>query len=120
MDDMITSVQNERVKRWRKLHQKKGRQKARAFLIESIHLIEEAFHSDWAIKEVIVKEDYHVPQFLQNETIYTVANNVFQALAQTKTPQGNAAVIEMKTVEKISQEPEKELILLIDRIQDPG
>lgn len=115
---MITSVQNERVKRWRKLHERKGRQKENAFLIEGEHVIEEALKSSWHIKEIIVEEQYELPPSLDHEPVFTVTKHVFQTIAQTETPQGIAAVVEMKTIEVIPQEDE--LVLLVDRVQDPG
>ncbi|HLS66079.1 MAG TPA: RNA methyltransferase [Pseudogracilibacillus sp.] len=115
---MITSVQNERVKQWRKLHKKKERQKEHAFLIEGKHLIEEAQKSGWHIKEVIVDEQYEVPTSIVDEKIFTVTSHVFQSIAQTETPQGIAALVDMKTIERVPQE--EELVLLVDGVQDPG
>ena len=40
--EMILSAKNERVKMWKKLQTKKGREKAGAYLIEGFHLIDEA------------------------------------------------------------------------------
>lgn len=113
---MITSTQNRQVKQWRKLHTKKERTKTRAFLVEGYHLIEEAYKSKWNILEVIIEENKEIPVWCEKETVTIVSASVFQHIAQTETPQGIIAVVEMN---RKTPSLEKQL-LLIDRVQDPG
>lgn len=56
MKPMITSVKNEKVKQWKKLHKRKERTQAGAFLVEGFHLVEEAVKSNWTVREVIIQE----------------------------------------------------------------
>ncbi|TQS76218.1 RNA methyltransferase [Ornithinibacillus gellani] len=113
---MITSIQNEHVKAWRKLHKRKYRQQTNTFLIEGFHLLEEAWKSDWEIIEVMVREDIILPALYQSIPAHMVTEQVFQHISQTQQPQGIAALVKMKQekVDKWSR------VLLLDAIQDPG
>src|SRR5690625_1999316 len=113
---VITSVQNNQVKEWKKLHRKKYRIETNTFLIEGMHLIEEAFNSDWEIETVIVQEEMEAPTWMNEENVVFVTKRVFKEISQTEAPQGIAAIVNMKTLI-----PKKEqYVLLIDAIQDPG
>ena len=116
MKKMITSIQNSKVKTWRKLHKRKERMNTKTFLVEGYHLIEEAWKSDWNIHEIIVEQGSEVPEWCGNFPVVEVNDVVFSHIAQTKTPQGIAAVIEMKQTTVITGN----YVLLIDAIQDPG
>lgn len=113
---MITSIQNNQVKKWKKLQTRKERLKTGTFLVEGFHLIEEARKGNWEIKEVIVREDVEVPTWYDEEFAVVVNDTVFQHIAQTNTPQGIIAVIEMKKHSNFTGNQ----VILIDRIQDPG
>jgi len=113
---MITSVKNEKVKKWKKLHKKKERLKTQTFLIEGFHLLEEAWKSNWDILEIIVQENIQIPNWCKAFDIEMVTENVFQHISETQTPQGIAAVVKIKE-HKIN---EGDFYLLIDAIQDPG
>lgn len=113
---MITSVKNEKVKAWKKLQKRKERNDTGTFLVEGHHLVEEAINSSWTIKEVIAEEGVPLPEWSGDYPLVLVSDNVFEHLSQTKTPQGIAAVVEMK------KEPVHYggRLLLLDAIQDPG
>nr|WP_205094384.1 RNA methyltransferase [Thalassobacillus pellis] len=115
---MITSIQNQKVKQWNKLKKKKYREAAKHFIVEGFHLVEEAFQSEWEIVELIVREDTSFPVDWKGFTnkITHVSNDVFSAITETETPQGIAAIIEVKHFEFSSLEN----ILLTDGVQDPG
>lgn len=116
MKPLITSPQNERIKRMKQLHKKKGRMQTHTFLIEGFHLIEEAHASRWNIQTVVVREEVCVPSFLKEENVLRVSERVFASIAQTDSPQGILAIIEMKTHSFI----DTPLILMVDAVQDPG
>ncbi|MFC3040066.1 TrmH family RNA methyltransferase [Virgibacillus xinjiangensis] len=113
---MITSVKNEKVKEWRKLHKRKGRTVSGTFLVEGYHLVEEAWKSGWKVKEIILAESADMPSWAKEMPIESVTASVFQHISQTETPQGIAAVVHMAAFEKI----EGDFLVLIDSIQDPG
>ena len=115
---MITSTQNNQVKYWAKLKQRKYREKNNEFLIEGFHLVEEAYNSGWEIEVLIYKQS--VQSLLPNWSaeVYSIAvdDKVFQSISQTVQPQGLAAIVKMKEWNKISDD----YTVLVDSIQDPG
>lgn len=113
---MITSVKNDKVKAWRKLRKRKDRMITNTFLIEGFHLLEEAINSNWVIREVITQHEVELPEWCNQFPIVEVSDHVFGHISQTKTPQGIAAVAEMKETQSI----DGNFILLIDAVQDPG
>jgi RNA methyltransferase, TrmH family len=116
MENMITSVKNERVKAWKKLHNRKERNNTKTFIIEGFHLLEEAWKSDWVIQEIIAEEAVELPNWCQDYKVERVSAPVFEQITQTQTPQGVAAVLEMKEATK----RKGNYLLLIDSVQDPG
>ncbi|MFD1335261.1 TrmH family RNA methyltransferase [Oceanobacillus iheyensis] len=114
---MITSIKNEKVKSWKKLHRRKERLKTNTFLIDGIHLIQEALKSNWVIQELIVVEGYELPNDAKDVPVAYVSENVLKEISQTQTPQGVIAVVEMN-IPKVQED--NNLIILLDAIQDPG
>lgn len=116
MKPLITSLANEKVKMWRKLHKRKGRNENQAFLVEGLHLVEEAWKSDQEILEIIVEETVSLPTWAENFPVVRVSRKVFAHISQTQAPQGIAAVIKIKREIK----RKGNYFVLIDAIQDPG
>lgn len=113
---IITSVQNTQVKNWSKLKMKKYRVKTGLFIVEGEHLVMEAHKSDWEIDEIIIQDGTSLSKFADEYPTTTVADNVFQHITDTKTPQGIAAVVKIKDQTGHSTNS----ALLIDSVQDPG
>ena len=59
--ERITSIKNDRIKKWRKLATKKGREASGSYLVEGIHLIEEAILAKQTIKALIVRDETKIP-----------------------------------------------------------
>lgn len=113
---MITSIQNNQVKKWKRLHQRKHRERQEQFLIEGFHLIEEALDSHWIVEHIIVQDEADLPAKVDKRDVTFVSKHVFEHLSQTKTSQGIIGVIKRKSFAEVKGER----ILLIDGIQDPG
>lgn len=113
---LITSLQNEQVKTWRKLHAKKYRNQLRCFLVEGYHLLEEAQKSGWEIETIIIHSGVTPLPKWEGIRVEVVNDEVFASLAQTETPQGVISVVKMQEMEKRDEGP----ILLLDAVQDPG
>ncbi|WP_152671017.1 TrmH family RNA methyltransferase [Guptibacillus hwajinpoensis] len=115
---IIESVKNQKVKDWKKLQTRKGREKAESYLIEGPHIIEEAAKAEAPIVEVILTEgmDLSSYPFKESPIVYTVTEKVMFELTDTETPQGIMAVCKM--AEPVS--PQNGKLLLLDAIQDPG
>lgn len=116
----IDSSKNEHVKRWKKLHTKKGRDTAGRFLVEGFHLVEEAIKADMMVEYILMKEDTVLPATLsvQNQDVIIVSDAVMKELSETETPQGIAAVCVIPSAPEVDQLTGQ--YLLLDRIQDPG
>ncbi|MBU9714304.1 TrmH family RNA methyltransferase [Evansella tamaricis] len=118
--EVIESLQNQKVKTWKKLHTKKNREKLGLFLIEGVHLIEEALKAQMPIKELIIEVDKEIPHEWQVSNLphVYVAEKVLRDICETETPQGFAAVCELPENKNIPLEQGK--FLFIDGVQDPG
>ncbi|WP_129691841.1 TrmH family RNA methyltransferase [Gottfriedia acidiceleris] len=116
----IDSIQNNSVKAWKKLHTKKGRDKAKQFIVEGFHLVEEAIKHDAPILHLLISEDIDLPSNFSTGSfdITYISKEVSKELSETETSQGIFAIIEFSFVridfEKVSK------LLLIDEVQDPG
>ncbi|CDQ18249.1 RNA methyltransferase, TrmH family [Halobacillus karajensis] len=112
---MLTSLQNAKVKEWKKLHKRKYRNQMGMFIVEGFHLVEEVLNSDWEIIELIIRDgtDFTIPEGLPS---VLVSDTVFRAIAETETPQGIAAVVKQKDH---TYNPAR-LTLMLDAVQDPG
>lgn len=109
---MITSVNNERIKELAKLKDKKYRDKTNIFLVETFHLVEEAFKND-LLEEVFVLEGY---DFTLEVTVNIVTETIMKKLSSTDTIPEIVGVVRKKENDKIIGNR----VLVLDRIQDPG
>lgn len=109
---MITSIQNETIKKIMKLKQKKYRDEMNLYLIEGFHLVEEARMAG-CLQTVITTLD----DDFSEDTLY-VSENVMEKLAFTKTPQPIMAVCHKQQHQQLQQDGKR--YLLLDRVQDPG
>ncbi|WP_027417752.1 TrmH family RNA methyltransferase [Aneurinibacillus terranovensis] len=122
--ELITSVQNPRVKQWMKLHKRKEREKERLYLIEGPHLVQEAYESQALIRAILLEEGHEIPPWISGTDGYLmplliiVTKPVMEKLSETKTPQGIMAVVEMAKPKCTF--PPSFMFLMVDRIQDPG
>src|SRR5699024_5310321 len=114
--NLLTSIHNARVKQWRKLHQRKHRERNRKFLVEGFHLIEEAYKSNWPLETIIVTDESLLSEWMTSFEVVVVNETVFNYVAQTKTPQGIIAVVNRIDL-PIHLTGH---VLLLDAIQDPG
>ncbi|MFC7442891.1 TrmH family RNA methyltransferase [Laceyella putida] len=125
---LITSPQNEQVKRWKKLHSKKGRLQEQALLIEGEHLLLEAHTASVRFEAILVNSEKADAwrriegRLPMDVVVYELAPAIFDALVDTETPQGVAAVISIPVWPREAWlEKEGDLTyLLLDAIQDPG
>ena len=115
----IESVQNQRVKHWKKLLTKKERESSQQFMVEGFHLVEEALMAG-VVEDIILGDGIEPPTFRNTTRInfYRVTKEVVKEISETETTQGIFAICKMQeqTVDlKLMQST-----LLLDGIQDPG
>ena len=109
--EVISSLQNERIKNLSKLLDKKYRDMEGKFLVEGEHLVEEAFKAGLLLEVVKCEDylgDYDVPTTL-------VTYDVIKKLSNTVNPQRIIGV-----VKKIEEKELGNKVLILDDIQDPG
>ncbi|MGG2954753.1 TrmH family RNA methyltransferase [Geobacillus stearothermophilus] len=113
----IESPKNARVKQWKKLLTKKGRDETGLFLLEGFHLVEEAVKSRAPLVELMVDERTAIPPGWDvSVPVVIVTEAVMKAISSTETPQGIAAVCRQLPAEFEGVKT----ALLIDAVQDPG
>lgn len=108
---VYTSIENDKIKDIKKLKQSKYRNANNMFLVEGIHLVEEA-HKNGILKELIVEENN--PYILDVNTIY-VSTKVMDNISELETPQGVMGICT-----KLVPKEVKGNVLILDQIQDPG
>lgn len=107
---VITSVSNNKIKELSKLNVTKYRKESDIFLVEGIHLVDEAYKSN-LLKEIISLEEisnYNVP-------ITIVNKDVMRKLSTLNTIPNIIGVVEKKNDKSVGNK-----ILMLDDIQDPG
>lgn len=109
----IQSPQNARVKKWLKLHAKKGRDEQGLFLVEGEHLIQEALKAK-RVETILIQEGCN--HTFNHSDILICHESVLKKLSQ------NISGCEMLAICKIenSEIQNHRRILLMDNIQDPG
>lgn len=109
---VITSLDNEKVKKYKKLKQRKYREEYQEFLVEGMHLVLEAFKSG-LIVELIMEENAVVP--LSCPYVY-VTKEIIETISTLDTPTDVMALCKKLPDKDIVGEK----ILILDEIQDPG
>jgi len=109
---LITSVNNQHIKEIAKLKEKKYRDETNTFLVETKHLVLEAYRAG-LIKELILEQNEIFP--IDVPTTY-VSKEVLKKISSLDTPSKVMAVVEKRT--DTTNLGEK--ILILDKIQDPG
>lgn len=124
---MIQSESNVQIKELIKLQKNaRERRKKKLFVAEGMKLTKEAaFHGKlqkiYIAQDVYEKRDQELDRFLREQTVEVVDQKVFRQTAQTVTPQGMLALVEMPeyTVDTLLQDT-KRSFLLLDDLRDPG
>jgi RNA methyltransferase, TrmH family len=116
----IHSLKNPQVKQWKKLLNRKDRDKTSMYLVEGFHLVEEAIKQGEQIIEIIVSEKVGLPPRWDSGAIpvTTVTEEVSNELSDTEAPQGIYAVC--RQIDQYPSLGEAKTFLFIDAVQDPG
>lgn len=127
---MITSTSSSQVKHVISLLSKaKERKKNNEYVVEGIRMVSETpadllvkiymserFQNNNSeyVKELVKK------QGISDDSIEIVADNVFDRMSQTQTPQGIMAVVRMKDNSLSDMLSGNPLLILVENLQDPG
>ncbi|QPC47175.1 TrmH family RNA methyltransferase [Mangrovibacillus cuniculi] len=121
MTTVIRSAQNEKLKQWKKLTQRKEREKRQQYILEGFHLVEEMLlHAKDEIVTLLVSEEIRIPSKwnVDGVEITYLSAIAAESLAETEHSQAVFAVCEMPKQNKYQTAWKK--ILLLDSVQDPG
>ena len=119
---LITSRNNETVKRARALSTRKGRLEQGLHLIEGPKVLREAVISGMVIKEGFIEEGHELYEAVitgSGASLYTVNRSVMESICDTKTPQWVCATVETPS-NILPDHPEPGLYVALDTVQDPG
>ena len=109
---VIESVQNEKIKYFKKLRETKYIKEYKEFIVEGEHLVEEAIKNGYALEIIILNgKDYNT-----NLPKVYVSDNVLKSLSLLKTPQYVMALCKIKN----NNEIKGSRLLLLDNVSDPG
>lgn len=109
---LYTSIENKKIKDIKKLNQKKYRDQQELFLVESKHLVLEAYKTGY-LKTLILEQNELFP--LDVETMY-VTNDIIHYIGDTENPQTIMGICtKLKSNEILGKK-----VLILDNIQDPG
>ncbi|ADW69410.1 TrmH family RNA methyltransferase [Granulicella tundricola] len=120
---VVTSRTNPRLKQLRAAFQGQARLSSGLIAVEGEHMVEEALKSGQALKTVFLSERMELPAYVPASVeVVSVASDVFASIAETRTPQGIAALLvpPAHSVEKMLEGPGEALILIAVGLQDPG
>lgn len=109
---VIESVQNEKIKYFRKLRETKYIKENKEFIVEGEHLVEEAIKCGLALELIILDgKDYNtsLPKVF-------VSDNVLKSISLLKNPQYVMALCKVAD----NKEIKGNRILLLDNVSDPG
>ncbi len=107
----ITSLENEKVKNYFKLKERKYRDNTNTYIIEGEHLVLEAYKKNLII-DLILEENTSFS--LDVNTIY-VTKEIIKKISTLDTPCSIMALCKKKEQKDLGNK-----ILLLDKIQDPG
>ena len=110
---IVTSLDNDKVKKLSKLQQKKYRDEFNQYIVEGEHLVEEAFKSG-CLKELLVSEDYHGSLLDVPCTYYS--REVMKKISSMDTASTIMGLCDKKSDNSVSGKK----IVILDGIQDPG
>jgi RNA methyltransferase, TrmH family len=126
----ISSHGNRWIKLARSLHRRRQRYRERAILVEGVRPVQEAIESATPTRAILLSVDLDPDDDavqiareaeLRGVQVFTVEPLALQHAADTETPQGILAICEMPpTSYDAPVESQSPLLLIIDRVRDPG
>lgn len=124
---VITSKDNEIIKKIRKLKEKKYRDLNHEYMIEGLKIIKEAINEKAKIKLIVVCDECIEDGCIDQKLLYEIAKydciyvnkKIFSLLTDVQNPQGLLAIIEKQDKEE-NIDYKEDIIVALDGIQDPG
>ncbi|MBR3229476.1 MAG: RNA methyltransferase [Bacilli bacterium] len=108
---LYTSINNEKIKKLKKLKEKKYRDEEDMFLVEGKHLTTEAYNNGYLLELLVPENSDYKLDVKTNE----ISKNIIKYLSDLKTSAGIFGICKKK---KMKLKEGK--ILVLDSVQDPG
>ncbi|MDF2716005.1 MAG: hypothetical protein K0R28_2930 [Paenibacillus sp.] len=124
----ILSLHNPRVKLWAQLLEKKGRDKQGSYLVEGIHLVQEALKCNASVETLLYSEERGIPDEIEALVLseaelecVPVSEQVLAKCSDAQTPQPVIAIVRKAahSAETLLDIPNG-LVVVTDGLQDPG
>ena len=114
---IIRSLQNEQIKNFAKLKEKKYRDESGLFIVEGDHLVRMAIEAN-CLTTLLVSEDEleNYLDIIDEERTIIVTESIINKLSFTKTPQNIIGIAKQNVVDK----KDVKRVLVLDTLQDPG
>ncbi len=109
---VITSLDNDKVKNYIKLKNRKYRKKTKMFIAEGLHVVLEAYKAGYVV-EVILEQDEVIP--FDVPVVY-VTREIITKISDLESPPNVLALCKMKEESEVAGNK----ILMLDGVQDPG
>ncbi|WP_054028261.1 TrmH family RNA methyltransferase [Bacillus sp. FJAT-28004] len=131
-DSLLSSVQNDRVKQWASLLDKKYRDRSGQFLIEGVHLVLEALRGTADVTTIVYDTERGIPPELKleretNDSEATLglewvqaSRSVMSKCTGTDTPPPVFAILSKLSVDKEALYRKNGLVVVLDGVRDPG
>lgn len=129
---VFAHISEAKLKLYKKLSQKKYREKEGLFLVEGIHLVEEALSSGWNIESVLVTDAFTKKSEAESVLrkieqkgckLFFIKEKELISLAETVTPQGIVAVVHKRSIAVdglLDALPSEFIVVALENISDPG
>lgn len=118
----ITSTNNETIKYFISLNDKKTRMQEKYFIIEGYHLVNEARKTN--LLEAVISTDEKELKKINNVKRYLVTDAIINKIATTKNPQNILGIVKMLDHSITNLVPiikkTKVRLIMLDSINDPG
>lgn len=110
----------------RKLRRRAQRDAARSYLLEGTVPVLEALRARAPVRDVFVSTDHPEAESIVAEAeaagaaVLRATRAVLEAISETTTPQGVAAILEMDDIAVSDLGDDVDLVLVLDQVRDPG
>ena len=122
---IINLKNNILIKRFRSFKTRISPKEKEFFCIEGSHLLEELLKSGHTPERVIATEEWmlkykSLAKMLDQSILSIISVEALASCVSTKNPDGVAAIVRKDSIPVFSLHSDDDLILVLDRIQDPG
>ena len=114
---IIKSLQNEQIKNFAKLKEKKYRDEMGLFIVEGDHLVRMAHEANCLITLLVAEDDLeNYLDIINEDNTIIVTESIINKLSFTKNPQNVIGIAKQNTYDK----KDVNKVVVLDSLQDPG